>query len=114
MRNIPIDAGRIRVLVVGEPTPQIKDGAPYLDRVTGEALWNIPVTLIGEFRAESVLLGVPEGKFPKGLGIGAFIIPEGWVISHFDKREGGGSWEIWKATSVKVEGGSAGLKSVAA
>ena len=114
MRNIPVDASRIKVLVVGEPTPQIRDGAPYLDYVTGEPMWNIPVTLIGDFRAESVLLGVPEGKFPKGLGIGAFIIPEDWVTSHFDKKDGSGSWEIWKAKSVKVEGGSAGLKSVAA
>jgi hypothetical protein len=113
MRSIPVDAARIRILVVGDPAPQMKDGSPYLDRITGEPLWNIPVTLIGEFRAESVLLGVAEGKFPKGLGIGAFLIPEGFVVIHFDRKDGGGSGEIWRVNSVKVEGGSAALKAAA-
>ena len=32
MRVIPVDANRLKVLVVGEPTAQIRDGQAVLDR----------------------------------------------------------------------------------
>jgi hypothetical protein len=113
MRNIPVDTTKIRALVVGEPTAQMKDGAAVLDRVTGQPNWNIPVTVIGDFRAETIQLGIPEGGFPKGLGIGAFVIPDGMVAILWERKDGGGFGVMMRAKSVKVEGGSAGLKGVA-
>lgn len=62
MRVIPVDTTRLKVLVVGEPTPQIRNGQPVLDRNTNEALWNLDVTVIGEARAETVQLSLPEGS----------------------------------------------------
>lgn len=38
MNSIPVDASNMRLLVVGEPVPQMKAGAPYLDRVTGQPM----------------------------------------------------------------------------
>jgi hypothetical protein len=112
--NIPVDVSKIRAVVVGEPTAQMKNGAPYLDRVTGLPMWNIPVTLMGDFRAETVDLGVPEGGFPKGLGVGAFVVfDSGLAVVLFARKEGG-LGAMWRPKSVKVEGGSAGLKAAAA
>jgi hypothetical protein len=54
MRVIPVDDRRIKVLVVGEPTLQERDGHPVLDRNTKQALWNLNVTIIGDSRAETV------------------------------------------------------------
>lgn len=71
------------------------------------------MTLIGDFRAETVELGVPENGFPKGLGIGPFLIPEGLTLVMFERKEGG-LGAMWRVKSVKVEGGLAGLKGAAA
>ncbi len=64
MRVIPVDASRLTVLVVGEPTAQTRDGKAVLDRATEKPLWNLDVTVIGEGRAETVQLALPEGGFP--------------------------------------------------
>jgi hypothetical protein len=111
--NIPVDVSKIRAVVVGEPTAQMKNGAPYLDRDSGLPMWRIPVTLMGDFRAVTVELGIAEGGFPKGLAPGAFVIPETMAVILFDRKEGG-LGAMWRVKSVKVEGGSAGLKGVAA
>ena len=108
MRVIPVDASRLKVLVVGEPTAQTRDGKAVLDRATDQPLFNLDVTVIGEGRAETVQLALPEGGFPKGLGIGAVIIPEGMVAVTWEKN--GRSGVMVRAKSVKVEGGQAGLK----
>jgi hypothetical protein len=112
MRVIPVDASRLKVLVVGEPTAQSRDGKPVLDRITNQPLWNLDVTVIGEGRAETVQLALPEGGFPKGLGIGAVIVPEAMVAVTWEKN--GRSGVMVRAKSVKVEGGQAGLKAAAA
>ena len=112
MKVIPVDANRLKLLVVGEPSPQMKDGQAILDRDTGRPQWNIDVTVISETRAETIQLGVPEGGFPKDLGIGAFIIAEGMTAFHWEKP---GRWGVFlRAKSVKVAGGSAAVKGVAA
>ena len=51
MRVVPVDANRMKVLVVGEPTAQLRDGQAVLDRTTNVPMWNLDVTLIGEGRA---------------------------------------------------------------
>jgi hypothetical protein len=112
MRVIPVDASRLKVLVVGEPSAQIRDGVAVLDRATNQPLWNVDVTVIGEGRAETVQLAVPENGFPKGLGIGAMVVPEGMVAVTWEKN--GRSGVMVRARSVKVEGGSAGVKGAAA
>ena len=112
MRVIPVDASRLMVLVVGEPTAQTRDGKAVLDRATEKPLWNLDVTVIGEGRAETVQLALPEGGFPKDLGIGAVIVPEGMVAVTWEKN--GRSGVMVRAKSVKVQGGQAGLKGVAA
>ena len=112
MKTIPVDANRIQVLVVGEPRARMKEDQAVLDRDTGRPVWNIGVAVIFEGRAETIQLSVPEGGFPKELGIGAFIIAEGVTAFHWENDRG---WGVGlRANSVKVVGGSAGLKSVAA
>ena|SRR6516165_2906007 len=111
MRVIPVDANRLKVLVVGEPTAQIKDGKAVLDRATEQPLFNLDVTVIGEGRAQTVQLALPENGFPKGLGIGAVIVPEAMVAVTWEKN--GRSGVMVRAKSVKVEGGQAGLKGAA-
>ena len=111
MRVIPVDANRLKVLVVGEPTAQIKDGKAVLDRATDQPLFNLDVTVIGEGRAQTVQLALPENGFPKGLGIGAFIVPDSWVAVKWEKD--GRHGEIYRVKSVKVEGGQAALKGAA-
>ena len=110
MRVIPIDANRIKVLVVGEPTAQMRDGQPVLDRTTNIPLWNIDVTVIGD-RAETVQMSVPEGAFPKGLGIGAMVVPEQMTAVVWEKN--GRFGVMVRTKSLKVEGGSSGLKGAA-
>lgn len=112
MKVIPVDASRLKVLVVGEPTAQMRDGQAVLDRTTNQALWNLDVTVIGDSRAETVQMTLPEGGFPKGLGIGAVVVPEAMVAVTWEKN--GRSGVMVRAKSVKVEGGQAGLKGVAA
>jgi hypothetical protein len=111
MRVIPVDASRLMVLVVGEPTAQMRDGQAVLDRTTSKAMWNLDVTVIGEGRAETIQLGLPEGGFPKGLGIGAIVVPEGMVAVTWEKN--GRSGVMVRASSVRVQGGQAGLKGAA-
>ncbi len=111
MKIIPVDATRIKVLVVGEPTAQMRDGQPVLDRNSNVPLWNIDVTVIGD-RAETVQMSVPEGGFPKGLGIGAMVVPEQMTAVVWEKN--GRSGVMVRSKSLKVEGGSAGLKGAAA
>jgi hypothetical protein len=111
MRVIPVDANRLKVLVVGEPTAQIKDGKAVLDRATDQPLFNLDVTVIGEGRAQTVQLALPENGFPKGLGIGAVIVPEAMLAVTWEKN--GRSGVMVRAKSVKVEGGQAGLKGAA-
>ena len=65
VRVIPVDASRLTVLVVGEPTAQTRDGKAVLDRATEKPMWNLDVTVIGEGRAETVQLALPEGAFPR-------------------------------------------------
>ncbi len=112
MRVIPVDVSKLKFLVVGEPTPQMRDGKAVLDRTTGVPLWNLDVTVIGEGRAETIQLSLPEGGFPKGIGIGTIIVPEGMVAVTWEKN--GRSGVMVRAKSVKVEGGQAGLKAAAA
>ena len=112
MRVIPVDATRLKVLVVGEPTAQMRDGQAVLDRNSGQALWNLDVTVIGEGRAETIQLSLPEGGFPKGLGLGAIVIPGDMVAVTWEKN--GRSGVMVRAKSIKVEGGQAGLKGAAA
>jgi hypothetical protein len=112
MRVIPVDASRLKVLVVGEPTQQMRDGVPALDRSTNLALWNLDVTVIGEGRAQTVQLSLPEGGFPKNLGIGSMVVPVDMVAITWEKN---GRWGVMvRASSVKVEGGTTGLKAAAA
>jgi hypothetical protein len=108
MHVIPVDANLLKVLVVGEPTAQMRDGIAVLDRNSNRALWNLNVTVIGEDRAETVQLSLPEGGFPKGLGIGALVVPEQMVAITWEKN--GRSGVMVRAASLKVEGGQAGLK----
>jgi hypothetical protein len=70
MRVIPVDANRLKVLVVGEPSPQMRDGQA------------------------------------------AVVIPEGMVAVTWEKN--GRSGVMVRATSIKVEGGQAGLRGSAA
>lgn len=111
MRVIPVDERRIKVLVVGEPTVQERDGQPMLDRNTKQALWNLNVTIIGDSRAETVQLTLPEGGFPKNIGIGAIVVPEEMVAVTWEKN--GRSGVMVRAKSVKVEGGLVGTKAAA-
>jgi hypothetical protein len=111
MRVIPVDASKLKVLVVGEPTAQVKDGKAVLDRTTDQPLFNLDVTVIGEGRAETVQWTLPENGFPKGLGIGALVAPESWVAVKWEKD--GRHGEMHRVKSVKVEGGQAGLKGAA-
>ena len=111
MRVIPVDDRRIKVLVVGEPTAQERDGQPMLDRNTKQALWNLNVTIIGDSRAETVQLTLPEGGFPKNIGIGAIVVPEEMVAVTWEKN--GRSGVMVRAKSVKVEGSVAGSKAAA-
>jgi hypothetical protein len=61
------------------------------------------VTVIGEGRAETVQLSLPEGGFPKGIGIGSMVIPEAMVAITWEKN---GRWGVMvRANSVKVAGG---------
>src|ERR1700691_3551181 len=108
VRVIPVDASRLKVIVVGEPTQQIRDGVAVLDRSTNVALWNLDVTVIGEGRAQTVQLSLPEGGFPKNIGIGAMVVPEDMVAITWEKN--GRSGVMVRATSVKVEGGVVGSK----
>jgi hypothetical protein len=100
------------MLAVGEPIAQMRDGQAVLDRNTKKAMWNLDVTVIGEGRAETIQLGLPEGGFPKGLGIGAIVSPEDMVAVTWEKN--GRSGVIVRASAVKVQGGQAGLKAAAA
>jgi hypothetical protein len=100
------------VLVVGEPTAQVRDGQAVLDRQTNQPMWNLDVTVIGEGRAETVQLSLPEGGFPKGLGIGTMVVPDQMVAVAWEKN--GRSGVMVRARSLKVEGGQAGLKGAAA
>lgn len=111
MRVIPVDDRRIKVLVVGEPTAQERDGQPVLDRNTKQTLWNLNVTIIGDSRAETVQLTLPEGGFPKNIGIGAIVVPEEMVAVTWEKN--GRSGVMVRAKSLKVEGGLAGTKAAA-
>ncbi len=63
MHVIPVDVSQLKVLVVGEPKRQMKDGQAIVDRATNLPLWNVDVTVIGEDRAETVQLALPEGSF---------------------------------------------------
>lgn len=112
MRVIPVDASRLKVLVVGEPTAQMRDGQAVLDRSTNQPLWNLDVTVIGEGRAETVQMSLPEGGFPKGLGLGALVIPQEMVAVTWEKN--GRSGVMVRAKSIKVDSGQAGLKAAAA
>jgi hypothetical protein len=112
VRIIPIDASRLKWLVVGEPTAQLRAGEPVLDRASGRAMWNLNVTVIGEGRAETVQLALPEGGFPKGLAIGTLIVPELAVAIPWLKENRHGV--MVRADSSKVEGVQAGLKGAAA
>ena len=74
-----------KVLVVGEPTAQERDGKPMLDRNTKQPHWSLDVTIIGTSRAETIQLTLPEGGFPKNIGIGAVIVPEEMVAVTWEK-----------------------------
>lgn len=112
MRVIPVDTSKLTVLVVGAPTAQMKDGQAVVDRISSQPLWNLDVTVIGEGRAETVQLSLPEGGFPKELGIGAVVVPEQMVAVTWQKN--GRSGVMVRAKSVKVQGGQGGLKAAAA
>jgi hypothetical protein len=90
----------------------MKEGQAVLDRNTSQPLWNLDITVIGEGRAETVQLSLPEGSFPKELGIGAMIVPDQMVAVTWEKN--GRSGVMVRAKSVKVQGGQAGLKAAAA
>ena len=90
MRVIPVDDRRIKILVVGEPTAQERDGQPMLDRNTKQPLWSLDVTIIGDSRAETVQLTLPEGGFPKNIGIGVIVVPEEMVAVTWERTAAGG------------------------
>lgn len=113
MKFTPVDASKVQVVVVGVPKPQMRDGVQQTDRDTAVPMWNIDVAVISEFRVEAFQLGVPEGGFPKDLGIGAVVSPEGWVSIEWGENQARhGTFQ--KAKSLKVVGGSAGANGVAA
>lgn len=112
MHVIPVDVSQLKVLVVGEPKPQMKDGQAIVDRVTNHPMWNLDVTVIGEDRAETVQLALPEGGFPKNLSLGTVVIPEGMIAVAWSKN--GRSGVMVRAKSVRVEGGSTATKGAAA
>lgn len=113
MKFTPVDVSRVQVMVVREPREAIRDGKPVMDRDTGRPQWNIDVAVITPFGVETEELGVPEGGFPKELTAGTFIIPEAWTAIKWQNNKGNHG-EFQRAKSVKVAGGSAGLKNVAA
>jgi hypothetical protein len=112
MRVIPVDASRLKLLVVGEPSQQLRDGQAVLDRATNQPMWNVDVTVIGEARAETVQLAVPEGSFPKSLTIGAVVIPEEMVAVTWSKD--GRFGVMVRAKSIKLDSAPTALKSTAA
>jgi hypothetical protein len=102
MRVIPVDVSKLKVLVVGTPTAQLRDGQPMLDRETKQPMWNLDVTVIGEGRAETVQLAIPEAGLPKGLAIGAVVVPEAMVAVCWEKN--GRSGVIVRAAAVRLDG----------
>lgn len=112
MHVIPVDANRLKVLVVGEPKPQLRDGQAVVDRVTNHPMWNLDVTVIGEDRAETVQLALPEGGFPKNIGLGTVVVPEEMVAVAWSKN--GRSGVMVRAKSVRAEGASSAAKSASA
>lgn len=113
MKFTPVDVSRLQVMVVREPREAIRDGKPVIDRDTGRPQWNIDVAVISDFGVETEQFGLPEGGFPKDLTGGVFIIPEGWTAIKWDNDKGKHG-DFHRVKSVKVVGGSSGLKSVAA
>lgn len=113
MKFTPVDASRVQVVVVGVPKPQMRDGVQQTDRDTGVPMWNIDIAVISDFRVEAFPLGVPEGGFPKELGIGAVVNPEDWVSIEWGENQAKHG-TFHKAKSVKVPGGSAAAKGAAA
>jgi len=113
MKFTPVDASRAQVMVIREPREAIRDGKPVIDRDTGRPQWNLDVAVITDHGVEAAELGVPEGNFPKELTGGVFIIPEQWTAIKWDNNKGNHG-EFQRVRSVKVVGGSAALKSVAA
>lgn len=112
MHVIPVDANQLKVLVVGEPKPQMRDGQAVVDRTTNHPMWNLDVTVIGEDRAETVQLALPEGGFPKNLSIGTVVVPEGMVAVAWSKN--GRSGVMVRAKSVRAEGTPSATKGAAA
>ena len=112
MSQFPIDSTKVQVIVVGDPTPQLRNGAPVVDRTTNQPMWNVDVAVIGEGRPQAMQLGLPENGFPKGLGIGTIILPEHMVVIYWNRD--GRSGVMLRAQAAKVQGGQAGLKSAAA
>lgn len=112
MRMIPVDVSRLKFVVVGEPAAQMRDSVAAFDRNGQEPLWNLDLTVIGEGRAETVQFSLPEGGFPKDLGVGAMNVPEEMVAVTWEKN--GRSGVMVRTKSRKVEGGSAGVRGVTA
>jgi hypothetical protein len=112
VKHIPVDISRLKFLVVGVPTAQMREGKAVLDRETGRPVWNLPLAVMGEGRAETIELAVPEGGFPSDLAIAVFVVPDGMVSFHWEKS--GRSGVMDRAKSLKVVGGSAALKATAA
>ena len=112
MKFTPVDASRLQVMVVREPSEAIRDGKPVIDRDTGRPQWNIDVAVICDFGVETEQFGVPEGGFPKELSSGMFIIPEAWTAIKWTNDKGKHG-EFQRVKSVKVVGGSAALKAAA-
>lgn len=112
MHVIPVDVARLKFLVVGEPKRQIRDGQAVLDRATNTEMWNLDVTAIGEDRAETIQLALPEGGFPKNLGLGTVVVPEEMVAVAWSKN--GRSGVMVRAKSVRIEGASSTAKAAAA
>lgn len=56
MKHIPVDTSNLKFMTVGTPTPQTRDGKPMLDRETGRPMWNLPLAVMSDGRAETIEL----------------------------------------------------------
>jgi hypothetical protein len=108
---IPVDVRKLRFLIVGEPRAQMRDGEQVVDLETKIPMFNIDMTIIGENRAETMQVGVPENGFPKGMGIGTMVIPDDLLGIRWENDKTNGI--MLRARSVKVDGGQAGMKATA-
>jgi hypothetical protein len=118
MHVIPVDDRRLRMIVVNEPTIQMRDGSAVTDR-DGRPMWQVDLAVIPVYdngetgRVEAIQLGLPENGFPKNLTVGTSVMAVNMVaIPWISKR--GKLGVLVRADAIKVVGGQAGLKATSA